>query len=220
VSRLTNKLSTIFLTVLVCVVLIGCGVAIAGEERAGHAGNDKARQDAVIDRQNNFARAQAKYPAPTDLNNFVMRGALVEFARRQDMTNHPWYIYLLGDNGNAYGYYVGSTYPQSTCNFLSSTEQFVDLPDAVWGETQAPSYDGMFYGACDSTEKFFFDLQTNQMIIFNVKSTTSDGPLSLDVEYLGPGQEHATPEPTTIENVTVEGTGPTPTPLPYEDDGE
>ena len=215
-----SRVTTIFLTVLVVVLATGCVTVLANEQRAGHAGSDKQRQDAAVDRENNFARAQAKYPAPTDLTNFPMREALVEFARRQDMVNHPWYIYLLGDNGNAYGYYVGRTYPESTCNFLSSTERFVDLPDSVWGTAQSPSYDGVFYGTCDPTEKFFFDMQTNAMIVFSVKSTSSDQPLSLDVEYLGPGQEPALPTATAVANITQENSGPTPTPVPYKDDGE
>ena len=209
--RLAGKLPTVIITAVTVMFLLGCTVIVA-EERAGHAGNDRMRQDAVIARENNFNRAQQKWPAPTDLTNFPMRQALVNFAYRQDMVNYPWYIYLLGDNGNAYGYYVGSTYPQSTCNFLSSTERFVDLPDAVWGEATSPSYDGIFYGNCDSTEKFFFDFQTNQVIIFNVKVTVSDGPLALDVEYLGPGQEPAPPASSEPVPTAQEGTGPTPPP--------
>lgn len=189
--RLVRNYKNVVIIVLTALLVTGAGVAYADEEDAAHAGNDKMRQQGVIAREQNFERAQAKYPAPTDLSNFPMREALVEFARRQDMVNHPWYVYLLGDNGNAYGYYVGKTYPQSTCNFLSSTERFVDLPDQVWGTATSPSYDGIFYGTCDPNQMFFFDAQTNAMIVFSVKFTASDAPLSLDVQYLGPGQAPA-----------------------------
>jgi hypothetical protein len=151
---------------------------------------DKSRKDAVKQRETNFDRAEAMWPAPTDLSNFPIRRALVEYTRRQDLVNHPWYIYIMGMDGTPIGYYVGQTYPVSSCNFLSSTERFTDLPDGQWGQVTAPSYDGIFYGgggasaACQSM--FFFDVITNAMHTFVAPMWfASDRPLNIDVPRLG-----------------------------------
>lgn len=172
------------------------------------SGSDKYRQQAVAARENNFAKGEAMWPAPTDLHNYPMRQALVQFTERQDLVNHPWYIYLLGQNGGIFGYYIGKTYPQSNCNYLSSTERFVDLPDGAWGNAVAPSYDAVFYGGGGSsaacTSMFFFDNATDAMITFDVAFTASDAPLDIQAQYLGPKTVPKDSTPSTP-------TAPTPT---------
>lgn len=205
-------LKNIFVIVFCTLLISGC-VAYA-DEKAGHAGSDTMRQKAVVARENNFSRAEVMWPAPTDLSNFPMRQALVDFTERQDLINHPWYIYLLGQNGDYIGYYVGKTYPQSVCNFLSSTERFVDLPDAQWGTATSPSYDGVFYGNCNPNEMFFFDATTNAMITFVSNMWfAADAPFDITVKPLNVNQtvaEQNVPQPSTAS------TEPTPTAIPSE----
>lgn len=179
---------TRILGIFVMLLLIG-GIATACTT-ADEQGQDGNRKTAVRDRESNYDRAEARWPAPTGLSNFPMREALVKMTERQDLVNHPWYTYLMTMNGQYIGYFVTETYPQSSCNFLSSTERFVDLPDGQWGAAVAPSYDGIFYGgggssaACESM--FFFDKSTNAMITFGGPVTwiTSDAPLMIDVPQL------------------------------------
>lgn len=157
------------------------------------------RQGSVAQRQTNFARAVAKYQQPTQ-ENFPMREALVKYTQRQDLLNHPWYIYVANDcyscpNGVAYQYYIGQTYPQSTCNFLGSTEevQRVDHDnDGVPGtymKFQAPSLDGIYYGSGATTggcDYFFFDVATDglQVVHHDWKWFVSDRPLLLDAKLI------------------------------------
>ena len=173
-----RKLNRIILVVLVA--LVGA-FAVACTQQP----EDQSRKEAVQDRTTNFERAEEKHPAPTDLTNFPMRGSLVKFTERQDEVNHPWYVYILSHNGDPVGYYIGETYPQSACNMLSDTTRFVDLPDANWGETSAPSYDGVFYGDGCQTY-FFFDIVSDAMYTFAAPNwLASDQPLSLDTQALG-----------------------------------
>src|SRR6478609_4454796 len=178
---------TRILSLILMLVVVGGFVAACDTTQQGQ---DENRKTAVQDRESNYDRASARWPAPTDLSNFPMREALVKYTERQDLVNHPWYTYIMTMNGQYIGYFVTETYPQSTCNFLSSTERFVDLPDAQWGAASAPSYDGIFYGgggasaACESM--FFFDKTTNAMITFGgpIAYFTSDAPLQIDVQQL------------------------------------
>lgn len=152
---------------------------------------EEKRQEDVDDRWDVFYRAQALWPVPVDqLQNFPLREALVKFVMRQDEVNHPWYIYLRAFDGTPIGYYVGQTYPQSACNFLSSSEYLSGegaTRDAVDNVLQAPSLDGMYYGGGGSSaaclSMFFFDATTDAMITFSAPIwTATDVP---DPEFTG-----------------------------------
>ncbi len=165
--------------------------------------DDKSRRDAVAQREQNFDRAEAMWPAPTNLSNFPLRRALVEFTQRQDLINHPWYIYILGMDGSYIGYFIGQTYPINACNFLSSTERSVDTGNSEHIVT-APSYDGIFYGgggsasACDVY--FFFDVQTNAMHTFRATYFfATDAPLNLP----GVNQIGSTTQVPNVEDAAV-----------------
>lgn len=158
---------------------------------------DKQREQSVAQRADNFARALAKYPQPQQ-QNFPMREALVKYTQRQDLINHLWYIYVANEcfqcpSGIAYQYYVGQTYPQSTCNFLGSTEDVKTYENdkglAVTVVT-APSLDGIFYGGGGSKgggcDYFFFDAATDamQVIQHDWKWFVSDRILLLDAKLI------------------------------------
>lgn len=162
-------------------------LAFAGSCWDGTDDDNGNRSRAVEAREDNFTRAQQLYPDPKP-SNFPLRAALVEFTARQDAINHPWFIYIMGMNGNYVGYFIGKTYPINSCNFLSSSEKVRDDESGNLVLT-APSLDGIYYGgagsaaACDTY--FFFDTETNAMHTFKAPMWfASDVPLDLDIPRL------------------------------------
>lgn len=173
---------TIVQIVGIAVLLVAMAGVLAGctEETGG-----QQRSKAVRERSQAFNRATRAAPTPIP-SNFPLRKALVEFTERQDLPNHPWYVYIIAQTGNPIGYYVAKTVPINACNFLSSTQ---DVRDDAEGNLilTAPSLDGMFYGGagassgCDAW--FFFDVATDALIqIRGVQWFSSDQPLRLDVK--------------------------------------
>lgn len=186
---------------LISLTFIGLAAffAVACEETTDSQTGVNNRQTSVQERQSNFARAVAKYPQPQQ-ENFPLREALVKFTERQDLLNHPWYIYVANNcnqcpTGIAYQYYIGQTYPISTCNFLGSTEevQVVGKDDSSVSNMimkfQAPSLDGIFYGSGQTSggcDYFFFDVQDDGMVVLHHDWTwfIKDRPLVLDAKLM------------------------------------
>lgn len=189
------KLLSLTFVGLAAFFAVACENIDNGESDAGI----QNRQTSVQQRQENFARAVAKYPQPQQ-ENFPLREALVKFTERQDLLNHPWYIYVANEcfqcpNGLAYQYYIGQTYPISTCNFLGSTEevQSIEIPDdnqyPFAFKFQAPSLDGIFYGSGQTSggcDYFFFDVQDDGMVVLHHDWTwfIKDRPLLLDAKLM------------------------------------
>jgi hypothetical protein len=185
-----RKLSFIGLSLIVLVLLTASSCD----------NNNSNRTKAVDARWNTYEQAKALYPDPKT-ENFPLRQALVKMTQRQDMINHPWYIYTLGDNGNVIGYYVAQTVPINACDFLSSTDDVYNSDQGVLSLT-APSLDGIFYGGSGSSSGcdawFFFDYATDAQIqIRGVNFFTADQPLMINAEAIkvSPDQT-ATPTPT------------------------
>lgn len=167
--------------VLTLLAVLTIGLLVACEEDVAQ----DQRQDGVETRYDGQAAATLLHPLPEKVN-YPAFGALVEFDARTDAINHPWYVYILGDNGNVIGYYVATTRPVNSCSFLSSTQ---DVRSSERGNLilQAPSLDGTYSSgagaaaACDAW--FFFDTSTDAMIeIRGVNYYVSDQPLLLDAE--------------------------------------
>lgn len=163
---------------VLCVTLVGCSGSTNDQLQ-------QQRKQSVRDRSATFARAQAIAPAPKT-TNFPLRKALVEFTERQDLIDHPWYVYILAQTGNAIGYYVSKTVPVNACDFLSSTE-VVDSTDHGKVVLTAPSLDGIYYGGAGSSSGcdawFFFDSATNALIqIRGVQFFATDQPLRLEAK--------------------------------------
>lgn len=147
----------------------------------------KVYSNNISSREQVFDKAQSMYPQPIP-QDFPARKDLVDYTNRLSLPNHPFYVYILGDNGNAVGYFVARTAPQNSCNFLSSTEK-VDTLGMEDGAVvvQAPSLDGIYYGGTGASgacnEFFFFDNATNALVkIGNMKYFTADRPIALNVE--------------------------------------
>ena len=156
---------------------------------AGDCGTTKTeeqqRKDSVKTRVDTLTKADSKVPLPKP-ENFPIRQALADYTTRQDLLNHPWYTYIIGDNLNIGGYYITKTGPISTCNFLSSTE-IVDSSANGKIILTAPSLDGIFYGGSGSSSTcgyFFFDYSSDALIILapGVKFYTADKPLAFEAQ--------------------------------------
>lgn len=166
---------------------LACVLALTACDSGTNGQLQNQRKESIQQRSQAFARAENAAPAPRTVN-FPLRKALVEFTKRQDLENHPWYIYILGLNGNAVAYYVGQTVPVNSCNFLSSTEA-VDSSDSGKVVLTAPSLDGIYYGGggaaagCDSW--FFFDAATDALIqIRGVNWYAADQPLRVEAKAI------------------------------------
>lgn len=173
---------------LVLTVMLAAVVGLAGCVEAPPPNVSHQVYEQNIDlRERVFAVAQQMYPAPVP-QDFPFRRDLVKYTERQAVTSHEFYIYVLGENGNVIGYFVGQTAPQNACNFLSETTKVgtTSYNSNVYYR-QAPSLDGVYYGgtgssgACD--EWFFFDAATDALIkIRGLNYFTADQQLKLDAQ--------------------------------------
>ena len=143
------------------------------------------RQTAVLTREQAFARAQAQIPQPIP-QNFLARKMLAKYVERQDVPDHPFYVYILGQTGNIVGYYVAQAAPVNVCAFLSSTEK-ISHETSPGLLITAPSLDGIFYGGsgassgCDGW--FIFDAATDALVIvYGSNMFVADQPLRLEAK--------------------------------------
>lgn len=147
--------------------------------------SDKDRQTSINLRAEQFRSAEQAIPIRPNVN-FPRRAALEEYNHRTDRVGTPYYVYILGDNGNIIGYYVATTDPINACDFLASTEDVETQYEGTIVLT-APSLDGIYYGGAGASsgcdEWIFFDASTNAMIkIRGVKFFVADEPLALEAD--------------------------------------
>lgn len=164
------------------VLMVGMGASSCEDPGAGQ------RKESAKARASTFDRAEKKYPLP-HTENFPLRRMLVEMTKREDLANHPWYVYVLGDAGNVVGYYVAKTAPINACNFLSSTEVITDGSGDETGSgnviVHAPSIDGVYYGNSMCNVFVFEDYSTGAVIkLGDVKYFVADKPLNLEAEAI------------------------------------
>lgn len=179
------------LVVLLLPVLAAC------TDDQGTQNNERATES----REQIFSNAEAAVPAPVPVN-FPLRQALADFTVRQDMLNHPFYVYIMGENGTYVGYFVGQTYPVNACNYLSSSQRVRGSSNGNLILT-APSLDGTFGGgggassACDVY--FFFDVETDALVTFTAPMFfASDVPLEINVPRLGVAPGGVVPETAPV----------------------
>lgn len=182
-----RRLAARRVTVLAGVLLALVGVLAGCSCESGNSQLSKQQQKAVTQRAQAFSRAEAAWPVPKT-NNFPLRETLVTMTERDDLLNHPWYVYILGMNGNVIGYYVSKTDPVNACDFLSSTENVGTYGDnAGVAVTTAPSLDGIYYGGAGSSAGcdawVFLDESTNALVkIRGLPFYVADQPLNLDAQ--------------------------------------
>lgn len=172
------------IVLVVAILSAGCGATVVF---AGYSGPSpsEARKTAVEERADTFNRAKSLIPDPGhQMTNFPIRRAVKEMTLREDMINHPWYVYITGDNGNPIGYYVAKWPPINSCDFLSSTQ---DVYNSDHGNLlmQSPSYDGVYYGQSSCDTLVIFDATTSAEIkVDKFHTYVSDVPLKLDVAQI------------------------------------
>ncbi len=147
--------------------------------------SEKQREASIEARTNTFAAAEAAAPAPKNVN-FPVRKVLVEYTRRGDMINHPWYTYIMNDLNAVTHYFVSTALPVNSCAFLSSTED-IDRSSNGNVKMTAPSLDGIYYGGSGASAScngwIFIDAATGTMgLTFGTKIMTFDSPLVLETE--------------------------------------
>jgi hypothetical protein len=171
-----KRILLVIILALVAVLGFGCEKSVV----------DQQRDESVAGRVENMERAEALYPSPEN-ENFPLRALLVEYTKRQDLVNHPWYTYIMSDTGAITHYFVSTTIPVSTNAFLGSTEVLHDGGSESDTILTAPSLDGIYYGGAGSVTGsngwIFIDAATGAMgIAYGQKILTFDSPLILETE--------------------------------------
>jgi hypothetical protein len=143
---------------------------------------NQARQ-AAHSRADTYQKAVDQVPTPR-ITNFPRRKTLADSTVRQSLPNHPWYVYVLGQNGNIVNYFVAKSVPVNDCDYLSSTQD-VHYPDSGTYILDAPSLEGIYQSASGCNTLTFFDLTTNaeiQVSTTNMSTYVTDRPLRVDAQ--------------------------------------
>jgi hypothetical protein len=166
---------------VVGVMVAGCGGMASGKPTIGQQAKDSSKL-----RADTYAKAQAQVPTP-NVTNFPRRQTLADSTVRQSLPNHPWYVYILGQNGNVVNYFVAKSVPVNDCDYLSSTQD-VHYHDGSGGGTyilDAPSLEGIYQSASGCSTLTFFDLTSNaeiQVTVASLSTYVSDRPLKVDAK--------------------------------------
>ena len=165
--------SLIFVVVMSVFLATGCELS-----------EPTSRDKGAKEQESIMKRATTSVPTYSP-SNFLTRKAVNKWMERMDVPNKTFYIYLLGNNGNHLGYYIGQTRPISICTLLTPPDRFEEGDrGGSWGDfvVQAPSLDGVYgKGGCDSY--YFFDAETDAYVeIKGLNFFVSDQPLSIDVD--------------------------------------
>lgn len=170
--------------ILSIIAVVLCALVLMGSDSCDNSTTLTNQRIASAEtRTQAMARAEALYPSPR-MENFPVREVLVEYARRIDMVNHPWYGYLLNENGTIFAYFVSKTIPVSTNAFLSSTESTYGSEGRV--VLTLPALEGIYYNGAGSNGSggwVFVDVVTNAMcVVYGVSLFFVDAPLILETE--------------------------------------
>lgn len=170
--QVIKRIAAIALAVVVSIGLVGCNEATSDSRKEG-----QKVQESIM------KRAQGTVPTYVP-SHFLTRKAVDKWMKRMDTPSKTFYIYLVADNGQKLGYYVGQTRPISSCTLLTPPDrkEYGKYSDQGMISVSAPSLDGVYgKGGCDSY--FFFDAATDAYVeIKGLNFFVSDQPLSIDVD--------------------------------------
>lgn len=176
--RHLTKTRKILLAVLFCIAFF---MATTAESCNQNSPAEQQRSTAVQQRANTYARASAQVPTPL-VTNFPRRETLANAVVRQSQPHHPWYVYVLGLNGNIVNYFVAKSVPVNDCDYLSSTEN-IDWDKNGNVVLSAPSLEGIFQSASGCDTLTFFDLSTNAEIqLSRAQTFIADKPLRVEAK--------------------------------------
>ena len=134
---------------------------------------DQAVQEDIL------SRGQVAEPVYM-VQNFLSRKAINEWSKRMDTPDKLWYVYEYSEAGAVLGYYISRTVPLSYGVGLTNPQQKVYGGSAGNVVIAAPGVDGVFYGGVDNTLYFFFDAETDTLIMTNNNIKVLDQPLDID----------------------------------------
>lgn len=166
------------------IALVAIGLLAAGCGGPNNATANKQRQQAIQQRVDEYAKATSQVPTP-NVTNFPRRKTLADAVVRQSLPNHPWYVYVLGINGNIEYYFVAKSVPVNDCDYLSSTENVQEFGGdngglAVLG---SPSLEGIYQSSSGCNTLTFFDLITDAEVQVNAGQTIIlDRPLKVQAQ--------------------------------------
>lgn len=140
----------------------------------------------VNNRYATFAKAQAQVPTPR-ITNFPRRQTLADATERQSLPHHPWYVYVLGLNGNIVNYFVAKSVPVNDCDYLSSTDNITNGVGSNTGDNNvvihSPSLEGIYQSSSGCDTLTFFDLTTNAEIqVSRGQTFITDRPLRVEAK--------------------------------------
>jgi hypothetical protein len=159
------------------------GVMVLMTTACGTSQSEQQRESAVKQRISTFQKAQNQVPTP-NVSNFPRRKTLADSVVRQSQPNHPWYVYVLGQNGNVVNYFVAKSVPVNDCDYLSSTQnvQWDDNGNIV---LDSPSLEGIYQSSSGCNTLTFFDLGTNAEVqVTAIGTYITDRPLKVDAQPL------------------------------------
>ena len=178
---------------LLILALAALGIIAAGCASSSNDGGPSAqqqRQQAIQQRTQEFAKAQAQVPAP-NVTNFPRRKTLADAVVRQSLPNHPWYVYVLGQNGNIVNYFVAKSVPVNDCDYLSATQNVVSAGDngnggaAGLAVLDSPSLEGIYQSGSGCNTLTFFDLTTDAEIqVSSLQTFVTDRPLKVQAQAI------------------------------------
>lgn len=169
---------------LVVAALIGAAMLFAACGGPSNATAQKQRQQAIQQRVDEYAKAIAQVPTP-NVTNFPRRQTLADAVKRQSLPDHPWYVYVLGMNGNIEYYFVAKSVPVNDCDYLSSTQNVQEFGGDNGGLAvlDSPSLEGIYQSSSGCNTLTFFDLGTNAEVQVNAgQSIILDAPLKVDAQ--------------------------------------
>lgn len=176
------------LIALAILVLAVFSLAACDGSSDGGASATKQRQQSIQQRTAAFAKAEAQVPTPTP-TNFPRRKTLADSVMRQSLPNHPWYVYVLGMNGNIEYYFVAKSVPVNDCDYLSSTQNVTSSGDNGNGGAagvvvlDAPSLEGIYQSSSGCNTLTFFDLSTDAEVQLNAaQAIILDRPLKVQAQ--------------------------------------
>lgn len=176
----------LLIAALAALAIFSAGCA-SGSNDGGPSAQEQ-RQKAIQERTRSFGKADAQVPTP-NITNFPRRKTLADAVVRQSLPNHPWYVYVLGMNGNIEYYFVAKSVPVNDCDYLSATQNVVSAGDngsdgsAGVVVLDSPSLEGIYQSSSGCSTLTFFDATTNAEIQLNAgQAIILDRPLKVSAQ--------------------------------------
>ena len=180
--KLKRLLIIVAIILVIGVTLVGCKTT--PDKDIIPQSSDKEVQNEIL------SKGQSVEPV-YQVENFLARNAINRWSKRMDDPSKVWYVYEFSETGSVLRYYISSTVPLSYGVSLTSPmmpfEGIIHLDGG--GDSSvayvedlvlpAPGVDGVFYAGVDEDLYFFFDAETDALVMTNNRLSFSDKPIAL-----------------------------------------